>query len=85
MDGIVLTDSGNYTMSLFNALSGKGYKFDVIATPAQLSRGNCGYALRFPEKFARIVMNTGEEKGIPIKGIYRIEVRRGKPAYIKLY
>ena len=85
MHCLALTDSGNYTMNLSRILQNKGYMFDVIATPSKLSRGNCGYSLKFQEEYLDDVINAGRMNNIPVKEIYRVKSYDNKTTYEKIY
>ena len=82
---LALTDSGNYTMNLNRILKNRGLGFDVIATPSKLSRGNCGYCLKFEEEYLDDVINAGRTNNIPVKEIYRVSIYNNKNTYEKIY
>ena len=82
---LALTDSGNYTMNLKRILQDKGFMFEVIATPSRLSRGNCGYSLKFEENYIDNVIIAGRVNNIPIKEIYRVRVYNNKTSYEKIF
>ena len=69
---MAVSDSGNYTLNLNRILSEMGYDFEVVATPAKISGGNCGYSLKFPEAYKDIVIETGIRNSIPVRKIYRV-------------
>lgn len=85
MDGIAITDSGNYALKLCSILENKGYVFEVTSTPCQIAKGGCSYCLRFPLEYKELVLQQAHINGITIREIYRAERQHMKYKYVKIY
>lgn len=77
--------SGNYAFSVSRLLEKKGYVFEVAATPCQISKGGCGYCLKFPSEYKQLVINEGIASRMPVNEIYRIVSAYNKNKYEKIY
>lgn len=72
MKCIAILESGNYVFKLDSALEKRGYKFEIVATPCNITKGGCGLCLKFPEEYLRVVEDEANTCNTPIKAIYRV-------------
>lgn len=85
MEYLAILDSGNYVVKLCTALERKGYVFEVISTPCQISRYGCGYCLKFPAEYMDIVLNEGIVNKMPVREVYKIIPLFMKNKYERIY
>lgn len=85
MDGIAITDSGNYTLKLCNILERKGYVFEVTSTPCHIATSGCSYCLRFPLEFKELVLQEALANNIVIREIYKVVPQITRNRYIRVY
>jgi hypothetical protein len=82
---VAIFASGNYAFSVCRLLEKRGFIFEVAATPCQISRGGCGYCLKFPSEYTELVINEGITSRMPVMEIYRIVPMYNKNKYEKIY
>ncbi len=80
-----MLDSGNYAFSLCRILERKGYVFEVISTPCQISRGGCSYCIKFPFEYANLVIQEGALNRLYIREMYKIIPAFTKNKYERVY
>lgn len=69
---LAVLQSGNYVYSLCRLLEKRGYVFEVINLPCQLSKGGCSYCLKFPESYREIVIEGAKDNKTPVMEMYRL-------------
>lgn len=69
---VVVFESTHYAISAEKLFKDKGYKFDIIPTPREITH-SCGLSIRFASEELESIKVTMEEGKIAIKGIYQIQ------------
>lgn len=71
---VVVFESTHYAIAGEKLFKDKGYKFDVIPTPREITH-SCGLSIRFTSDLLEDIdiKREMEEANIAIKGIYKIE------------
>ncbi|MDP4092210.1 MAG: DUF3343 domain-containing protein [Bacillota bacterium] len=85
MDCLAVLISGNFAFRLCRIFESKGLIFEVVATPCQISKGGCGYCLKFPEAYKDSVIREGLANNIRVLEIYRIIPGTTHNRYERIY
>ncbi|HEY9059954.1 MAG TPA: putative Se/S carrier-like protein [Pseudobacteroides sp.] len=83
MDCLGILESGNYAYKVCSILERKGYVFEVVSIPCQISKSGCGHCLKFPEEYTDVVVREAALNRTPIMEIYVIKPGYNKNKYIK--
>jgi len=75
---IAVFASKNHAVELHHILARKGYNYELISTPCQLTAG-CSYSIKFTHiQSIKHIIDTANEYNKEIKDIYKIYRRDGK-------
>jgi len=85
MNCLALLESGNYVINLCRALERNGFVFEVVSTPCQISKGGCGYSLKFPCEYKNIVLDFARKLNYKVLEIYSTNDMITKFTYEKIY
>jgi len=69
---LAILDSGNYAFNLCRILEKKGYVFEVISTPCQIAKDGCGYCIKFPLEYKKLLLDEALANKITVREIYKI-------------
>lgn len=82
---LALLDSGNYAFNLCSILEKKGAALEVVSTPCQISKGGCGYCLKFPVELKDMVIKEGKKNNLPVRAVYKAIPRVSGIRYERIY
>lgn len=69
---VVVFESTHYAIAAEKLFKEKGYKFDIIPTPREITH-SCGLSVRFTVDTLMEMKKVMEDAHIAIKGIYEIQ------------
>ncbi|MCC5908980.1 MAG: DUF3343 domain-containing protein [Clostridiaceae bacterium] len=69
---VIVFDSTHYAIAAEKNLKDKGYKFNMIPTPREIT-ANCGLSIMFNEDILGYIKKDVESKNLKVKGIYEME------------
>lgn len=83
MDYILVFESHNQAILLFNNLIKLGCKVELVTTPCDLSVG-CSQALKFKDKDMSLINSEAKKNLIRINGIYLVQNKGKNIEYSKI-
>jgi len=83
MDYILVFESHNQAILLFNKLIKLGFKVELVTTPCDLSVG-CSQALKFKDRDMTLIISEAKKNLIRVNGIYLIKKTGKNPEYLKI-
>ena len=83
MDYILVFESHNQAILLFNKLIKLGYAVELVTTPCDLSVG-CSQALKFKDKDMSLISSEAQKNLIRVNGIYLVEKKGKNTEYTKI-
>lgn len=83
MEYILVFESHNQAILLFNKLIKLGYKVELVTTPCDLSAG-CSQSLKFKEIDMSFINSEARKNLIRVNGIYLIEKKGKNTEYSKI-
>lgn len=69
---VIVFESTHYAIAAEKLFKDKGYKFDIIPTPRQITH-SCGLSIRFIKQDTKDIEKQMKEAKIIIKGIYEMQ------------
>ena len=83
MNYMLVFESHNQAILLFNKLIKSGYKVELISTPCDLSVG-CSQSLKFNERDMSLIINEAKKNLVRINAIYLLKKDGRKTEYLKV-
>ncbi|MBC2580272.1 DUF3343 domain-containing protein [Clostridium sp. DJ247] len=80
---IIVFESYNQAILLYNELLKKGCSVELVSTPCSISKG-CSQSIIFRSRDSKEIIKESKNNKIIIKGIYRIIHNDGIHAYIHI-
>ena len=83
MDYILVFESHNQAILLFNRLIKLGYKVELVTTPCDLSVG-CSQSLKFNDRDMSLIISEAKKNLIRINAIYLLKKNGKNTEYSKI-
>ena len=83
MEYILVFESHNQAILLFNKLIKLGFKVELVTTPCDISAG-CSQSLKFKEKDMHLINSEARRNSIRINGIYLVKKNGKTTEYTKI-